>query len=252
MQARGRVRSPSPQGPSTGTGLTRRSALLLPLLLAACAGEEPQYFPPLRFTDLPPIRLNVASIQIEQHFIPSGMKPDVTQFDPDPPADALQAMARDRLKAFGTAGHAVFEIQDASLVRHGDTISGTMDVVLNVYPAENAPRVGFAEARVTRQFTGDLDNLRARLYDLTKAMMHAMNIEFEYQVQNRLHDWVASGTATVPTVQQQPLNGAGQPGAQPSTGAEAPPLPPASNVPPMPTPMPPTGTLPRPTPLNPR
>ena len=210
-QQRSRQIGQSEPTPAPARGLTRRASLLLPLLLAACGGGEPQYFPPLRYNYLPPIRLNVSSIQIEQHFIPSGMPPDATQFDPVPPSDALRAMAQDRLQAFGSTGRAVFVIQDASLVRQGDTISGSMDVVLNVYPAAIGPRAGFAEARVTRQHIGHIDDLRATLYDMTKAMMDAMNVEFEYQIRNRLHDWLASGTAVVPPVQAQPLDSSDQP-----------------------------------------
>lgn len=190
--------------------------MLLPLLLAACAGGEPQSFPPLRYSDLPPIGLNVANISVEEHFVPSLVPPDVTQFDPAPPVDALRAMAEDRLKALGSAGRAVFIIKDASLVRHGDTISGTMDVLLNVYPSQTGPRAGFAEASVSRQYTGHISDLRATLYDMTKKMMQSMNVEFEYQVRHRLHDWLASGTAAVPPVQQQPLNATGTPTSPPS------------------------------------
>ena len=46
--------------------LTRRVALLLPLVLAACGGgDDDQAFEPLRFNYLPPIQLNVAAIQTE-------------------------------------------------------------------------------------------------------------------------------------------------------------------------------------------
>lgn len=216
----------------SGAGLTRRAALLLPLLVAACASEQPQYFAPLHYGYLPPIGLNVANIEIEQHFIPSGVAPDVTQQDPVSPSDALRAMAQDRLKALGSAGRAVFIIQDASLVRHGDTINGTMDVLLNVYPGPNMPRAGFAEARVARQYTGDLDDLPARLYDMTKAMMQAMNVEFEYQIRRRLHDWLASGTAVVPPVAQQPLDSSGVPTMPPPGPAGAGNVPPPGAYPP--------------------
>lgn len=65
--------------------LTRRLALLLPLVLAACATQEDdQAFEPLRFNYLPPIQLNVASIQIEQRFVPSGVAPDVSGQGPRP------------------------------------------------------------------------------------------------------------------------------------------------------------------------
>src|ERR1700733_8250934 len=95
--------------------LTRRVALLLPMVLAACGGDEEQVFEPLRYNYLPPIQLNVASIAIEERFIPSGAEPDVSNLDPVPPSQALKTMASDRLQAFGTANKAIFAILDASL-----------------------------------------------------------------------------------------------------------------------------------------
>jgi hypothetical protein len=199
----------------TAPGLTRRSSLLLPLLLAACGSEPRQSFPPLRYNYLPPIGLNVATIDIEQRFMPSGIPPDVTPFDPVHPVDALRMMAEDRLQALGSSGRAVFAIQDASLVRRDDVITGTMDVLLDVYPAPGAPRAGFAEARVMRQRSGSVDDLPGTLYDMTKAMMDAMNVEFEYQVRQRLRDWIVTGAALVPPVQQQPLGGPPAPTSSP-------------------------------------
>lgn len=211
-------------------GLTRRASLLLPLLLAACGGgEEPQDFPALRYSYLPPIRLNVASVDIEQRFVPSGIAPDVSQRAPVRPVEALRAMAEDRLQAFGTAGRAVFSILDASLTRRRDVIDGSMAVRLDVFGPDNV-RAGFAEARITRQHTGDVDNLSSTLYDMVKAEMDAMNVEFEYQVRRALRPWLTSGTAPAAPVEQAPLG---------SPGTAAPPMsgPPTSGGP-MPTPLP--------------
>ncbi|HXT81657.1 MAG TPA: hypothetical protein VN702_18990 [Acetobacteraceae bacterium] len=183
----------------------RRSILLLPLLLAACGEEEPKLYAPLRYNYLPPIRLNVASVQIEERFIPSGVSPDVSQLDPVRPVDALRAMVQDRLQAFGTSGRAVFAIQDASLTRKDDVISGRMDVILSIYAPDDT-RAGYAEARVTRSHTGHIDDLRDTLYDMTKAMMDAMNIEFEYQIRRNLGGWLATTTSTPAPVQQAPLD----------------------------------------------
>jgi len=174
-------------------------------LLAGCGGgRKERSYPPLRYDYLTPLGLNVASIQIEQRFVPSGAAPDVSQNDPAPPVRALRAMAEDRLQALGSAGQAVFIIQDASLVRRGDTLSGNLSVELGIYTAPNA-RAGYARASVSGRFTGDLDDLPGRLYDMTKTMMDRMNVEFEYQVRRALAPWLLSAGATPAAVQQQPL-----------------------------------------------
>ena len=185
--------------------LTRRTSLLLPLLFAGCGGGSKQRsYPPLRYDYLTPLGLNVASIQIEQRFVPSGVAPDVSQSDPEPPLRALRAMAEDRLQALGSAGQAVFVIQDASLVRRGDTLSGSLAAELGIYTAPNA-RAGYARASVSGRFTGDLEDLPARLYDMTKTMMDRMNVEFEYQVRHSLGAWLVSAGAARAPVEQQPL-----------------------------------------------
>ena len=184
--------------------LTRRASLLPLLLLAGCGGGEKRDYPPLRYDYLTPLGLNVATVRIEQRFVPSGAAPDVSQFDPAPPLRALRAMAEDRLQALGSAGQAVFLIRDASLLRRGDTLSGNLVVELGIYTAPNA-RAGYAQASVSGRFTGDLDDLPGRLYDMTKSLMDRMNVEFEYQVRHALGPWLlAAGAARAP-VEQQPL-----------------------------------------------
>jgi hypothetical protein len=186
--------------------LTRRASLLLPLMLGACGGDEAATsFPPLRYDYLAPLRLNVAAIQVEQRFVPSGVAPDVTQFAPVPPLSALRAMAEDRLQALGSADRAVFIIQNASLVRRRDTVTGNLSVELDIY---NTPttRAAFAQASVSGTYSGDLDDLPGRLYDLTKSLMDRMNVEFEYQVRRSLGSWLLAAGAPQAPVEQQPLS----------------------------------------------
>jgi hypothetical protein len=184
--------------------LTRRSSLLLPFLLAACGGLKQRLYPPLHYGYLTPLRLNVAAVQVEQRFVPSGVSPDVSQLDPVPPPQALRNMAEDRLQAFGSTGQAVFVIQDASLVRQSDKILGSMAVELDIYPSPNV-RAAYAQARVSRTYSGDVDDLPSTLYDMTKDMMDAMNVEFEFQLHRALHDWLLPEGAPQAPVQQQPL-----------------------------------------------
>nr|WP_294543455.1 hypothetical protein [uncultured Rhodopila sp.] len=206
--------------------LTRRSAMLLPLALAACASQgDDQAFEPLRFNYLPPIQLNVAAIQIEQRFVPSGVAPDVSGEDPEPPIAALRAMANDRLQAFGTANRAVFAILDATLARDNDVVRGSFAVSLTVY-GDDGNQLGFAEARVESRHSGRVDSLRAVLYDMTKSMMNDMNVEFEYQIHRNLKNWMTAPVAPDTPVQQAPLDGsAPPPGPAPADGFGAAPPP---------------------------
>ncbi|HVY16911.1 MAG TPA: hypothetical protein VHB27_16940 [Rhodopila sp.] len=190
--------------------LSRRAILALPLILAACGDDESQdranRFPPLRYDYLPPIQLNVASIEIQQRFIPAGVPPDVSASDPIQPTDVLKTMANDRLQALGTTNKAVFAILDATLSKTGDVISGVMSVSLTIYDADNVQR-GDIVANVQRTHTGEDDNLRRTLYDMTKDMMNAMNVEFEYQIRQHLKEWLATSTAPDTPVEQTPLTG---------------------------------------------
>ena len=78
-------------------------------------------------------------------------------------------------------------------------------MVLEIYPTPGI-RSGFAQAIASRQHTGPIDDLRGTLYDVTKAAMDAMNVEFEYQVRRNLGPWLLSASAAPPPVQQQPLD----------------------------------------------
>jgi hypothetical protein len=98
----------------------------------------------------------------------------------------------------------VFVIQDASLVRRRDTLSGNFAVTLEIRNAPNQ-RTAYAQAGVSASYTGDLDDLPQRLYDMTHDMMDRMNVEFEFQVRRSLGPWLVSGNATRTPVEQQPL-----------------------------------------------
>jgi hypothetical protein len=193
--------------------LTRRFVLLLPLAVAACGGyDDDVVFAPLRYNDLPPIQLNVASLAVEQRFIPSGVAPDVSNRDPAPPVEALKAMANDRLQAFGTSNKAVFAILDASLTRDDDVLTGSFAVSLTILD-DNGTQLGYAQARVQSRHTGRIDDLRAVLYDMTKALMNDMNIEFEYQIRHHLKNWLTTSAAPAAPVERTPLDGSETPAA---------------------------------------
>jgi hypothetical protein len=176
------------------------------LALAACGGlPKPRDFPPMTYEYLPQIRLNVASVEIDNRFVPAS-RDEVSDRAPIPPIVALRQMANDRLKAFGSSGKAVLVIKDASLVRGSNEIVGRMVVELDVYTSDNQ-RAGFATAQVDQRRSGEITDLQGILYDLTKTMMDRMNVELEFQARRSLRDWLMPETPKLSAepVQQQDL-----------------------------------------------
>ncbi len=187
--------------------LARCLAVLLPLVAAGCVEQPPiqTSFPALHYDYLTPLHLNVASIDIEQRFVPAPGGP--AALAPVAPVDALIQMAHDRLSATGSSGRAVFVIEDASIVPEpGGGLGGTLAVRLEVMTGDGQ-RAGFADARVSRVLTGTGGDERAAVYDLVRRMMVDMNVEFEFQVKRTLRDWLQQTTnAPAPAaVQQQDL-----------------------------------------------
>jgi hypothetical protein len=181
--------------------------MLSPLaLLAGCSDDsEPPLqtdMSPLRFDYLKPLRLNVASIDIEDRAPPVQQAPSPTS-----PAQALRQMAEDRLSAGGGSGRAVFVIDQATIIPASGGLDGVLAVHLDVLTGEGR-RAGFAEARVARRATGREARGGDAAYRLLRQMMADMNVELEYQVGRSLHDWlqVTSEAAPAPaSVQQQDL-----------------------------------------------
>jgi hypothetical protein len=200
--------------PPTGPYLSRRSALLLPLLLASCGGdhEPPRAFPPLTYDYLTKIRLDVARIDVDDSWTPKQYgRQHVEYLSPVAPLDALRRMGQDRLIPGGSNGHAVFVIDDASIVQVGGRWEGNFAVHLDVSSGDGT-RSGYAEARVSRVRSlpddDSAEGIRAALYDMTRQMMDDMNVEFEYQIRRSLRDYLQSVSPGAPTpapVQTQDL-----------------------------------------------
>ncbi len=206
--------------------MLRRTALLMPLLLVACAGDDlPQRteFPALRYDYLTPLRLNVATVDVADAPPPGPLD----ALNPAPPGQTLRRMALDRIGAGGTTGRAVFVVDQASITQTGDGLFGVMAVHLDVLRPDGG-RAAFAEARVTRQASlPRRAELPAALYDMTRAMTDDMNVELEFQARRSLRDWLQSAeTAPAPApVQQQDLSAPGQPAVPPAPPEQPTPAP---------------------------
>jgi hypothetical protein len=186
------------------TRISRRAALTAPLLaitLAGCAGTPvPTSYDKLSWDYLPRIRLNVASVTVDDSWTPRAGTREVGFLAPTPPVDALRRMAEDRLVAGGNSGRANFVVEDASIVQTRDAYAGSFAVRLDVTTSDGA-RSGFAEARVSRTRTirdTSEAGTRAELYELVKQMMTDMNVEFEYQIRHSLRDYLQTTAPGAP------------------------------------------------------
>jgi hypothetical protein len=228
------------------------ACLTAPFLLAGCGGDEgvPQSFPPLRYTYLAPISLNVSSIQTEVAYSPSNDGTSLDAMSPEPPVQAVQQMLQDRLVAAGAGGTATVTINTASIERVNDTAVGNISVQLAVASADGR-QTGYTQASVSRtrtlpDDTSD-DAMRAFLYQMTSDLVNAENVELEYQLRQHLASWLVGGSSPIvggpaapAPVQAEPLSGPGAPvvnapaGSAPAPGAPMPlgaPAPAAMSVP---------------------
>jgi len=100
------------------TALRAAFAGLAVLALAACTMDPPSgKFPVPRYTDAPPLRLDVAEIRVENRYQPPMEAPNVEHEAPVSPARAAEQWVEDRLIAAGSRGTATVAITDAAIVR---------------------------------------------------------------------------------------------------------------------------------------
>jgi hypothetical protein len=212
------------------------AALALPLTLAACGDDEsvapaPETWAPLHYEYLNKLRLNVGTIEVQDHSAPQGDN-DVSAQSPVPPAQATAQLARDRLFAAGLTGTAVFVIDQANIMRNSDgVLTGSVAVHIDVTGPNGA--TARAEMHVGRQHIpgSDPENLRNVLYDMTRKMMDDLNVELEYQVRRTMSAYLVANDAVPSKVESAPLMGAGPltvaPLPPPPSGMELPPATPA-------------------------
>ncbi|HUZ71393.1 MAG TPA: hypothetical protein VMU87_00280 [Stellaceae bacterium] len=189
------------------TILTRPRLMLgagLLALVAACTTPPPHpTYPALRFTAEPPIRLEVAGIDVRDDYQPPMRAPNVDHLFPVPPMRAAETWAHDRLQATGTTGRAVFILRKASVVEIKLPVKEGLTGALTTQPAErydltlqatveivdaNGLPVRTANVTVTRSqslLQGVTPNQRDQAwYDMTKAAMADFDKQMETEIRN--------------------------------------------------------------------
>jgi len=240
--------------------LSRRIFLLAPLAVAACADEAPATYPPPSYDYLTKLELKVGRVEIDDSWVPRGAARRVDHLAPVTPREAMRRLAEDRLVAAGSAGRAVFVIEDASIIRGPRNYEASLAVRLDM--ADDAGnRIGQATARVVQLRPvrdGSERAVRDDLYAFVRDLMAEMNVEFEYQVRRALREALqaTSGSAPAPApVEAQSLDAPGEAPDQ-QAPVQVPPAPERPDAPVTMSPPPaPLGAIPvprAPTPLTPR
>jgi len=174
--------------------------------LAACAApmDDPTYAE-LRYNDRPPIRLNVAAINVTQSYVSSAADPYVDQLFPQPPVKAALQWAKDRLQAAGADGSLSYDVVNASAtdtklprssgisslttVDQTDRFDLTITVKLSAISGDSQHR-GSAQVTVTRAQTINEKTTESERntvwYTMTKDAMAELDAKLSAQIDDNL------------------------------------------------------------------
>lgn len=190
----------------------RRALLALPAGLAACAAPViPRVEgPPIGYRHLTPLRLDVATIAIEEEVAFAGPNDLGRELRPSA-AEAVRTMGQDRLFAFGTQNSARFVVTRAQILREpGPPAQGLfaapterLDLRLTCRLEIRNPtglRLGFAEASATRMQTLESDPMgrMAVAETMLRQAMFDLNTEFEFQLRRALRAYLVEGERAAP------------------------------------------------------
>lgn len=170
------------------------------MLIAGCTPAPPRAQPDITFADRPPIRLNVARIDVVQRYQPTLSDPYVEHLFDTPPSDAIRQWANDRLSARGATGTATLIIQDASVaeeqlardpglrglvtIEQSERYAARFAVRLEVN--DGAGRTGSADVVAERTNTvpenASLSKREEVWFDLTEKTVRDLDARFEQEI----------------------------------------------------------------------
>jgi hypothetical protein len=179
--------------------------LVLPAMAACSSPAEQPPLPELTYNALPPLRLDVAQIQIVQSYQPPEKAPNVDHLFPQQPAKVAGRWAQDRLQAVGQGGQGVFTILDASAidvklprsqglsslttVDQTDRYDLTITVRLQVTSADGL-RNGQVQASASRSQSisekTTPDERTVVWYQITQETMNDLNVKLENEIRSHL------------------------------------------------------------------
>lgn len=173
-------------------------------LVAGCETPPPHpTYPDIRFTDRPPLRVDVAAVEVKNEYQPTYKPPHVEHLFPVSPARAAEAWAHDRLQAVGHTGRVRFTVRNASVtevnLKKSEGIRGALtnepaqrydmvlEATLEVLDGRGFP-VRTVNVKATRSqsvLEGITPNQREETwYAMTKAMMADFDQQMETEIRN--------------------------------------------------------------------
>ncbi len=168
--------------------------------LAGCGGPPPApvVYKPLDYSYLPPITLKVATVNVQNVYVPGPDEANLIGQDPEAPANAVTDLLNRRLIPSGAPGTASVTIETASLDEQGASLIGTMTVDVQV-TSGNGLDTGSVEASVTHTDPAPDPNasqadVQAALYAMTKTLTDSLNDRLQYELQRNLGRWIVYGT----------------------------------------------------------
>jgi len=174
-------------------------------LLGGCTTPPPRpTFADLRYTDQPPLRLDVAAIEVRDEYQAPFKAPNVDHLFPVPPDKAAVNWAHDRLKTVGKTRRAVFVLQNASvteteLPKKTQGLTGALttepaqrydlklQAMVEIVDDQGLPlrTVSVTATRAQSVLEGITPNQRDQTwYDMTKAAMADFDQQMESQIRS--------------------------------------------------------------------
>lgn len=187
-----------------------KTCIVAPLVtavwLTSCAvSAPPPKFPEITFSHLPPIKLDVAEVEIVESYVPTLRAPNVEHEFPVTPMAAMRRWAVDRIQAGGEVGRGRVIIENASAVAvplpiktgvRGLLVDDqfvrydiAMEMQIEVR-SERGFRSSFATAKVEHSRTApETISLAERdklFFDLTEELIRMLNSELELNIRRHM------------------------------------------------------------------
>ncbi|MDA0653349.1 MAG: hypothetical protein O3C49_08755 [Proteobacteria bacterium] len=178
--------------------------------LAGCETTLPlNVFPELRYSHLPPIRLDAVRVEVVEQYKSVGARPYVEHEFPHRPAAVAARWATDRLQAVGTRNMVRVTILQGSVVEvplartdglmglftidQSEKYDGALSVQVEII-GPGGQQLAYVTSQTTqsRSVSEDitLADREKTWFRMTEAMMNDLNLSLERQIQQQFKPWL--------------------------------------------------------------